>query len=84
MSLTDAELRSLEQISTSLRHSDPRLARTLTCGRARLRTLDAVTLLVLLTTLVVGVACRLPVVCAVGWTAVIAISMVRGIFADRY
>jgi DUF3040 family protein len=88
MSLTDVERRNLAEISSSLRHSDPRLTRRLSRGSFRPRTVDVVTIVVavvLLASLAVGIAYQLRIVCAVAWTAVIGLAMVRGIYAnDEY
>ncbi|WP_375502079.1 DUF3040 domain-containing protein [uncultured Jatrophihabitans sp.] len=88
MPLTDVERRNLAEISSSLRQSDPRLTRRLSRGSFRPRTVDVVTAVIavaLLASLAVGIACQLPIVCAVAWTAAIGLAMVRGFYAnDEY
>ncbi len=85
MSLNDVETRSLAEISEALQRSDRRLARDLRRGRARLSTVDRVTVVLsvlVLGTLVVGITCQLRIVCAVAWTAVILLMVLRGMYGD--
>ena len=82
MALTEVELRSLREIDASVRTSDPRLARCLAKGNFRPRTanvLTAVAGVLVFAALVVGVTLQLPIVCAVCWSLVILLSIVRGI-----
>lgn len=85
MSLTDVEQRSLDQIATALRRTSPRLADRMVRGSVRPRTMDVLTVVVavvLLTSLAIGIAFQLRVLCAVDWTAAMGLAVVRGIYAD--
>ena len=87
MSLNEVETRSLAQIAEALESSDRQLARDLRHGRPRRSTADRITIalaVVLVATLIVGVALQLRIVCAAAWTAVILLTVVRGIYGDGY
>jgi hypothetical protein len=82
MSMTDFEIRSLQEIAAAVRRSDPRLARSLSTGRFHARRADIVTVVIgviAIAALVVGIAFHLRLVCAVCWPLIIISTLVRAV-----